>query len=96
MFKVNKLTLFHIIIVILAFILFSCSTPPSPAVSAKNFFTLTDYKDVIHTYNKPVIIKHLMSDTMYCKNHHCWEVIRAVWISDKNDYDYFVGKHHKS
>tara|TARA_R110000851_G_scaffold328796_1_gene500024 strand:+ start:55 stop:345 length:291 start_codon:yes stop_codon:yes gene_type:complete len=96
MFKINKLTLLHIAIVILALILFSCNTPPLPVVKAKNFFTLTDYKDVIHTYNKPVIIKHLKTDTMYCKVHHRWEIIRAVWIMDNNDFDYFVGKHHKS
>ena len=92
MFKVSKLTLLHIVIVILALILFSCTTPPSSTIKAKNFFTLTDYKDVIHTYDKPIIIEHLKTDTMYCKVHHRWEIIRAVYIMDKNDYDYFVAK----
>ena len=95
MFKVNKLTLFHIIIVILAFILFSCSAPPSPVVRAKNFFTLTDYKDETHSYSKPIIIKHLKTDTQYCKNHHCWEIIRAVYIMDEGKFNYFIGRNLK-
>ncbi len=81
---------------ILMVLLFSCNTPPQPsvetAVEAKNFFTLTDYKFVEHTYDKPIIIEHLRTDTMYCKVHHRWEIIRAVYIMDKNDYDYFVAK----
>ena len=86
---------------VLVFMLFSCNTPPQPKpsvetpVEAKNFFTLTDYKSVEHTYDKPIVIKHLQTDTLYCKVCHRWEVIRAVWISDKNDYDYFVGVHHR-
>ncbi len=87
--------------IILLVMLLSCNTPPQPTpevktpVEAKNFFTLTDYKDVVHTYDKPIVIKHLQTDTLYCKSCHRWEVIRAVWISDKNDYDYFVGVHYK-
>ena len=86
---------------VLVFMLFSCNTPPQPKpsvetpVEAKNFFTLTDYKSVEHTYDKPIVIKHLQTDTLYCKYCQRWEVIRAVWISDKNDYDYFVGVHHR-
>ena len=86
---------------VLAFMLFSCNTPPQPKpevktpVVAKNFFTLTDYKDVIHEYGKPIVIKHLQTDTLYCKSCQRWEVIRAVYIMDKDDYDYFVGVHHK-
>ena len=85
--------------IILLVMLLSCNTPPQPAVEipvvAKNFFTLTDYKDVVHEYDKPIVIKHLKTDTLYCKVHHKWEVIRAVYIMDKGDYDYFVGVHHR-
>jgi hypothetical protein len=95
MLKVNKLTLFHITIVILAIILVSCSTSPSAAVEAKNFFTLTDYKDETHSYSKPIIIKHLKTDTLYCKNHHCWEIIRAVYIMDEGKFNYFIGRNLK-
>ena len=87
--------------IILLVMLLSCNTPPQPTpevknpVEAKNFFTLTDYKDVVHEYDKPIVIKHLKTDTLYCKVHHKWEVIRAVYIMDKGDYDYFVGVHHR-
>ncbi len=87
--------------IILLVMLLSCNTPPQPTpevktpVVAKNFFTLTDYKDVIHEYGKPIVIKHLQTDTLYCKSCQRWEVIRAVYIMDKGDYDYFIGVHHK-
>ena len=87
--------------IILLVMLLSCNTPPQPTpevktpVVAKNFFTLTDYKDVIHEYGKPIVIKHLQTDTLYCKSCQRWEVIRAVYIMDKGDYDYFVGIHNK-
>ena len=86
---------------VLVFMLFSCNTPPQPKpsvetpVEAKNFFTLTDYKSVEHTYDKPIVIKHLQTDTLYCNYCQRWEVIRAVYIMDKGDYDYFVGVHYK-
>ncbi len=50
---------------------------------------------MIHEYGKPIVIKHLQTDTLYCKSCQRWEVIRAVYIMDKDDYDYFVGVHHK-
>ena len=85
--------------IILMVMLLSCNTPPQPSVEntvvAENFFTLTDYKDVVHKYDKPIVIQNLERDTLYCKICNRWEVIRAVWISDKEDYDYFVGPHHK-
>ena len=40
--------------IILLVMFLSCNTPPQPTpevktpVEAKNFFTLTDYKDVVH------------------------------------------------
>ena len=86
---------------VLVFMLFSCNTPPQPTpevktpVEAKNFFTLTDYKDETHSYSKPIIIKHLKTDTLYCKNHHCWEIIRAVYIMDEGKFNYFIGRNLK-
>ena len=81
----------------LVFMLLSCNTPPQPsvetAVEAKNFFTLTDYKDVVHEYGKPIVIKHLQTDTLYCKSCQRWEVIRAVYIMDKDDYDIIIARY---
>ena len=78
--------------IILLVMLLSCNTPPQPTpevktpVEAKNFFTLKLLNCIFNFYE---------TDTLYCKSCQRWEVIRAVYIMDKDDYDYFVGVHHK-
>jgi|TARA_R110000824_G_scaffold170011_2_gene347253 hypothetical protein len=81
------------IYLILMVLLLSCAPLKQPPVSKNGFFSLIDYRDKRHTYNKVIIITHLKSDVMYCKTHHGWENIKAVWGYD--EYTYYVSKLRK-
>ena len=92
--RLTKLTIIHIVITALAMLLFSnCTAKPNLSLQAKGFFTLTDYVDENHSYGKLIILSHLESKVMYCKVHHGWENVKAVW--ENSEYKYFVSKHKK-
>jgi|TARA_B110000914_G_C15343812_1_gene390524 hypothetical protein len=101
MLKVNKLTLFHILVAILSIVLFNdCAgsihktkSNDKLSLQANGFFTLTDHRDVKHSYGKIIIISHLKSEIMYCRIHHGWENVKAVWTD--YEYDYYVSKNTK-
>ena len=93
MLKVNKLTLFHILVAILSIVLFNDCAGSIHKTQANGFFTLTDHRDVKHSYGKIIIISHLKSEIMYCRIHHGWENVKAVWTD--YEYDYYVSKNTK-
>ena len=56
---------------------------------------IKDVRDDLHEYSLPVIMHSHTELVQYCKIHHGWEVLKAYWNHDKDDYDYFVRKHKK-
>ena len=84
------------IYLILMVLLLSCAPLKQPPVSKNGFFSLIDYRDKRHTYNKVIIITHLkdyFAPNGLHKTHHGWENIKAVWGYD--EYTYYVSKLRK-
>ena len=72
------------------------STTQDISYKARGFFTLEDKRDITHAFKQPIIMHHGESLTMYCAEHFEWEVIKAYWDPELDDYMYFVSKHKKS
>ena len=56
---------------------------------------LFDQRNREHSYEDVINLHHLDTDVRYCQVHHKWEVITALWDSEKDGYDYLVVKHRR-
>ena len=56
---------------------------------------IKDVRDELHEYKLPVIMHSHTELVQYCKIHYGWEVLKAYWNHEKDDYDYYVRKHKK-
>ncbi len=90
---------------VVAYLLLShtgCTTAPNGAINRttekptyEGYKIYDRYIETFHVYSQPVIINHGNKLTLFCKKHKKWEIIKAFWDSNIDNYYYIISDHKR-